>query len=81
LKAIINQYIATTSINATNNTMNAIILPLVSGDLLIESIAPLISNHSPTPAPKPVNQIANQAHTAATAAHLNDNIENATINA
>jgi hypothetical protein len=74
LNAIIKPYIATTSISATNSTINDIILPLISGDLFIESIAPFISNHSPTQAPKPANQIANQAHRAAALAHSKANI-------
>jgi hypothetical protein len=65
---------ATTSINATNNTINAIILPLVSGDLLIAPIAHFISNHSPTQAPNQANHIANHEPIAATTAHSNDNI-------
>jgi len=81
LKAIINQYIATTSIRATNNTINAIILPFVSGDLLIASIAHFISNHSPTQAHNHANQIANHAHIAAATAHEKESIWNATINA
>jgi hypothetical protein len=61
--------------------MNDIILPFISGDLFIESIAPFISNHSPTQAPRPANQIANPAPSAAALAHSNAKIWKATINA
>jgi hypothetical protein len=57
------------------------ILPLISGDLFIESIAPFISNHSPTQAPRPANQIAKPAPIAAALAQSNAKIWNATINA
>jgi hypothetical protein len=61
--------------------MKDMILPFDSGDLLIASIAPLISNPSPRPAPRPAKPIANPAATAAAAAPSNDRILNETINA
>jgi hypothetical protein len=61
--------------------MKAIILPFASGDLLTESIAHFISNHSQIPTHKPVNQIANHAASQTISNHVKDNILNETISA
>jgi hypothetical protein len=61
LKAIIKPYIAVTSTNATNNTINVIILPLIDGFSSIAVNAHAISFHSHIHAHNQANHIANHA--------------------
>jgi uncharacterized membrane protein YqaE (UPF0057 family) len=62
LNAIIKPYIAVTSTNATNKTINVSILLFILGFLSIAEIAQATSTHSQTHAHNQANQIANQDH-------------------
>ncbi|NCO31670.1 hypothetical protein GW891_02420 [bacterium] len=82
MKAINNQYIATTSTNATNNTINAKVFHFSSGFTFIQLIAHFISKPSQIQAHNQANQIANQAQTEANQLnHVAQSILNETTNA
>jgi len=82
LNVIKNPKIATTSTNATNNTINARIFPFISGALFIADIAHLISIPSQSHTPSHVKPIARPAPSdAARVSHVAHRILNEIINA